>query len=198
MPKVELFGGAVSSCVPAGFVDVSEFRQVPDHQEVFANARESDDSLIFELMERVEGSDEEALREHLQELAVLNQSQVIPLVTEKAVAPLLPEGENGAYFTSIIQKSHKWGRIDVVKEGGGLESLVFILAYIVRLKKVSTDILITYNIPLTTKEEVLEALNLEKDSNPGAAIKSRIDTAKTRIDESFKNFNVHDWGLFIS
>lgn len=46
----ELFGGALSIKVPKDFKDVSVFRQVPDHQEVFVS-NDSDDSLIVELLE---------------------------------------------------------------------------------------------------------------------------------------------------
>ncbi|KAK8970859.1 hypothetical protein KSP40_PGU010656 [Platanthera guangdongensis] len=46
-----LFGGAISSVFPLRFqVDVSEVREVPDHQEAFADSRR-DESLIFELLE---------------------------------------------------------------------------------------------------------------------------------------------------
>ena len=46
----ELFGGGISVKVPKDFKDVSVFRQVPDHQEVFVS-NESDDTLIIELLE---------------------------------------------------------------------------------------------------------------------------------------------------
>lgn len=46
----ELFGGALGIKVPKDFKDVSEFRQVPDHQEVYVS-NDSDDSLIIELLE---------------------------------------------------------------------------------------------------------------------------------------------------
>ncbi|KAK8970990.1 hypothetical protein KSP40_PGU018999 [Platanthera guangdongensis] len=44
------FGGAISSVFPLRFQDVSEVREVPDHQEAFADSRR-DESLIFELLE---------------------------------------------------------------------------------------------------------------------------------------------------
>lgn len=46
----ELFCGGISVKVPKDFKDVSVFRQVPDHQEVFVS-NESDDTLIIELLE---------------------------------------------------------------------------------------------------------------------------------------------------
>ncbi|XP_021890627.1 ran guanine nucleotide release factor isoform X3 [Carica papaya] len=45
-----LFGGAISSTFPLRFQDVSDIRQVPDHQEVFVDPAR-DESLIFELLD---------------------------------------------------------------------------------------------------------------------------------------------------
>lgn len=45
-----LFGGAISSFFPLRFQDVSEVREVPDHQEAFADSSR-DESLIFELLD---------------------------------------------------------------------------------------------------------------------------------------------------
>ncbi|KAF0890390.1 hypothetical protein E2562_002781 [Oryza meyeriana var. granulata] len=45
-----LFGGALSSTFPLRFQDVSNIREVPDHQEVFVDPAR-DESLIFELLD---------------------------------------------------------------------------------------------------------------------------------------------------
>ncbi|KAM1102734.1 hypothetical protein ACFX19_011526 [Malus domestica] len=45
-----LFGGAITSTFPLRFQDVSNIRQVPDHQEAFVDPAR-DESLIFELLE---------------------------------------------------------------------------------------------------------------------------------------------------
>ncbi|XP_022726888.1 probable ran guanine nucleotide release factor isoform X2 [Durio zibethinus] len=45
-----LFGGAISTAFPIRFQDVSNIRQVPDHQEVFVDPAR-DESLIFELLD---------------------------------------------------------------------------------------------------------------------------------------------------
>ncbi|KAB1208040.1 Ran guanine nucleotide release factor [Morella rubra] len=45
-----LFGGAISATFPPRFQDVSNIRQVPDHQEVFVDPAR-DESLIFELLD---------------------------------------------------------------------------------------------------------------------------------------------------
>lgn len=45
-----LFGGSITCTFPSRFQDVSNIRQVPDHQEVFADPGR-DESLIFELLD---------------------------------------------------------------------------------------------------------------------------------------------------
>lgn len=47
----QLFGGAILVELPTEFVDVSNVRDVPDHQEVFAN-QDTDQSVIIEILER--------------------------------------------------------------------------------------------------------------------------------------------------
>ncbi|KAJ9479670.1 Nuclear import protein MOG1 [Pseudozyma hubeiensis] len=68
-----LFGGAISVDLPSGFIDASDFRQVPDNQEVFVRD-DSDISLIVEVLQLAtdEGADEnldKAVRFHFSSLA---------------------------------------------------------------------------------------------------------------------------------
>ncbi|TXT15804.1 hypothetical protein VHUM_00307 [Vanrija humicola] len=51
-----LFGGAIAFAVPPGYRDASDFRQVPDTQEVFV-ADQSDTSVIVEILESVDEGD---------------------------------------------------------------------------------------------------------------------------------------------
>ncbi|KAE8804053.1 putative ran guanine nucleotide release factor [Hordeum vulgare] len=46
----QLFGGAISTAFPVWFQDVSNIREVPDHQEVLVDPAR-DESLIFELLD---------------------------------------------------------------------------------------------------------------------------------------------------
>ncbi|KGG50833.1 hypothetical protein DI09_53p50 [Mitosporidium daphniae] len=49
MPK-KLFGGALQVALPSGFIDASQFRQIPDHQEVYLS-QDSETSIIVELLD---------------------------------------------------------------------------------------------------------------------------------------------------
>ena len=63
-----LFGSALAASLPSTFTDVSEMRQVPDHQEVWLDS-EGFTSIVIEILERVEKPDLAALQYHLEDLA---------------------------------------------------------------------------------------------------------------------------------
>uniref|UniRef100_A0A7S0EGT1 Uncharacterized protein n=1 Tax=Hanusia phi TaxID=3032 RepID=A0A7S0EGT1_9CRYP len=50
LKEVELFGGAMTMLMPAMFVDVSDFRQIPDTQECWADTEGTDQSVILEIL----------------------------------------------------------------------------------------------------------------------------------------------------
>lgn len=52
----ELFGGALTVSVPESYVDASNFRQIPDNQEVFVSEN-SDNSFIIEILEMPDNLD---------------------------------------------------------------------------------------------------------------------------------------------
>lgn len=56
LKPAELFGGAITTVIPESFVDASNFREVPDNQEVFVSMSDDDGdvSIIVDILERVE------------------------------------------------------------------------------------------------------------------------------------------------
>ena len=69
---VSLFGGAITSSIPDDFRDASDFRPVPDSQEVFVCMAENNDaSIIVDINCSVEaGSDLAALNIHFEDVAI--------------------------------------------------------------------------------------------------------------------------------
>ena len=58
----DLFGGAIEMHLSERFIDISDFRQVPDHQECFADGAR-DESVLVELLDfKEEVSDGESAR----------------------------------------------------------------------------------------------------------------------------------------
>lgn len=87
---IPLFGGALGASLPSTFGDVSDIRQVPDHQEVWLD-RDGYTSVVFEILERVEkDSNEEALKYHLEDL-----------VEEDDIGRMKVWGSNTAYMSKL-------------------------------------------------------------------------------------------------
>lgn len=88
---VPLFGGALTATLPTTFSDVSEIRQIPDHQEVFLE-KTAFSSITFDILERVEGgrSDEEALKFHLFDLVEEDEGDVKVWTAGQARVAKLP------------------------------------------------------------------------------------------------------------
>ncbi|KPP77060.1 ran guanine nucleotide release factor-like [Scleropages formosus] len=83
-----LFGGALSAVVPPGACDVSELREIPDNQEVFAHSN-TDQSLIVELLEyQGHVEDGAAARYHFEDVAQSNEVAGPRAAQVNAVTPL--------------------------------------------------------------------------------------------------------------
>ena len=71
MDNRKLFGGAIEAQIPSRFIDVSDFRPVPDHQEVFSDEA-ADQSIIIEIVELSQTAEECPGRFYLKDLAAVN------------------------------------------------------------------------------------------------------------------------------
>lgn len=89
MTSVDLYGGAIKTVIPNGFLDVATIKPVPDHQEVFVS-KTNDESIIFDILEKVDFSDEEAANVHLQEIADINHWNVNIETIEAIQVPNIP------------------------------------------------------------------------------------------------------------
>jgi hypothetical protein len=79
-----LFGGSIKTDIPPNFLDAryppfpheanldSNFRSIPDNQEVFVSNLD-ETSIIFDILERVDAPDSEAAEFHFDALAVDNE-----------------------------------------------------------------------------------------------------------------------------
>lgn len=202
--RKELYGGAIVTKVPVGLIDASDLRQIPDTQEVFLNPSENttdytqlnkDDSIIVDLMERIDGDDTEAIREHFSEISALNDTSNSWKLVSIDDAP--NKLNSKAYIGTGVEPALKWGR----DESKGLDykpTLVVVLG-IIRLKKVDTDVLVTQNVLISDKDELKDLEKLQgagsSESEENKAAK-RISLAKTVVKEAISNLTVEDWNLF--
>nr|GLL32035.1 ran guanine nucleotide release factor-like [Ipomoea trifida] len=226
-----LFGGAIASTFPVRFQDVSNVRQVPDHQEVFVDPAR-DESLIFELLElKQDVADNGSATWFLQDLAneqdaegtmLIEQSGVVeapglsfrtlPAIITTAVgqmdkikipnsvyeAPKVPEWQRatleGNPLKYLSNNVHSQA-ISKGRQGREAQNLVKVYLANVRLKEVTTDILITAYEPI-----VINSLS-ESASTVGAGVAVPAAQAGCMpMAEVFKlavsTFKVNDWRLF--
>ncbi|RDL30449.1 Ran-interacting Mog1 protein [Venustampulla echinocandica] len=183
-----LFGGALITDLPSNFADVSKFRQVPDHQEVFLD-KDGFTSIIFDITERVglPGSgpaiDGAALTTHLEDIVDSEVDTVQVWNTSNTEFSKLPEGTPVSTLIATQTPPPE----------PGSKSPVFtaIVLTMVRLEKESTDILIAINVPHIKGEYTEEEVDMQMGKQ-GKLIESAVEHA-AKIWETFK---IKDWGLF--
>ena len=84
--EVPLYGGAMLTELPKSYADASNFREVPDHQEVWVDTS-SDRSVIIEVLEQKEVPDTEAMEFFLNDLASFNEATEAKVLHTKPLAP---------------------------------------------------------------------------------------------------------------
>lgn len=95
-----LFGGAMTAALPLRFVDVSDFRQVPDSQEVFADAS-SDQSIITEVLDMIADADATMAAEaHFLFLGQDNDATTT--IVEQTSSRQLPNGYSFVSFGLVV------------------------------------------------------------------------------------------------
>eukprot|EP00055_Hartaetosiga_balthica_P003604 m.8412 g.8412 ORF g.8412 m.8412 type:complete len:192 (-) comp3113_c0_seq1:254-829(-) len=144
MTQRSIFGGAMSIVLPSRFMDISQFRPVPDNQEVFADA-DTDQSFIIELLEtpsRDEAPDELASVFHFNSIAHDNDATSTEMESENPVMESLGD-END------IQKTISWGLQEVGKyrDSRAKANHVRVFVACFRLLRCNTDVIISFNSP---------------------------------------------------
>ncbi|XP_072254957.1 ran guanine nucleotide release factor [Pyxicephalus adspersus] len=134
-----LFGGAFSAQLPPSVQDVSELREIPDNQEVFAHVH-TDQSVIIELLEYQDGmSDPDAARYHFEDVATSNDAQGKAEVVSVEPLPLAQ--------LSLSSCSSAWaltGHQLVSKFNEQAQNTVTIYMALFRMPQYSTDLLVTF------------------------------------------------------
>lgn len=198
--NVQLYGGAITTVIPQGFLDASMLREVPDTQEVYVNSRSetenftdglgSNESVIVDLLQRVEEEDDKrALDFHLKEIADLNGSTEWELLKydnkfDQLATPAV------AQTCIVLETAYKWGKVSE-------KEIVISCIGLLRLKDVETDVLITVNIPLDAAkypEETLETLT--QSVKDVSLLPQRIAAGYNVLLEIVKNFDIKDKSLF--
>lgn len=205
--KIELYGGAITTVIPQGFMDVSMLREVPDTQEVYVNSRDPNgrngddstisdglgfnESVIVDLLQRVEESDDKkALDFHLKEIADLNGSTQWEILQYDDQFPSLLVDSCVAQTCVTLETAYKWGKANE-------KQTVISCVGLLRLVDVETDVLITVNVPLDTQRYPEETWDrLSQCIQDKSLLPDRISVAYNLLKEIVKNFNIKDKSLF--
>ncbi|KAG0526112.1 hypothetical protein BDA96_06G117300 [Sorghum bicolor] len=144
-----LFGGAISTTFPARFQDVSDIREVPDHQEVLFDPSR-DESLVFELLDlKGEVDDAGSALWFLRDIANEQDAGDNLVVEHSGTLELaaLRLGEAPVVAATAV------GQMAVSKGRQGREAQNIVRLYLanIRLKSAATDVLITAYEPLLIK-----------------------------------------------
>ncbi|CAL0318260.1 unnamed protein product [Lupinus luteus] len=188
-----LFEGKISSTFPHRFQDISNIREVPDHQEVFADPSR-DESLIFELLEyKPDVADNGSATWFLQDLAGEQDAEGCVVIEQSGVL----EAPGLMYRNTLPVISTAVGQMTISKGRQGREAQNLVKVYLanLRLKGVETDVLITAYEPI-----VINPLSESADTvGAGVAVPAAQAGCKP-MDEVFKlavtSFKVCDWSLF--
>ncbi|KAI9176040.1 hypothetical protein H9P43_006404 [Blastocladiella emersonii ATCC 22665] len=201
-----LFGGGLEAVFPAELIDVSQFRQVPDNQEVWVDATTSavpsvpgsapapatqdSASLIIELLELDETVSIDAM-------ATFHLDQVARDAESEGYTPL----QTGSLSDGACRMSAGgvFAEMNAAKFGGrgsasGGAHAVFVLLWVIRVPSVKTDIVVTWNLPRGALGPGI----------PGAAGASVPRTAVDQLTPDLiarcavvpLTLSVVDWGLF--
>ncbi|AET39075.1 Ran GTPase-binding protein MOG1 Ecym_3614 [Eremothecium cymbalariae DBVPG len=191
--KQALYGGAITTVVPEGFLDASILREVPDTQEVYVNSREepekfddglgTNESIIFDLLQRVDETDDvKALHVHLEEISSINETNAWTILYHE---------QKGAVQRCIaVETVLKWGKKELS------ETLILCLS-LIRLEDVETDIIISVNVPVNVPEELVQLKRYTDDPDGVSSLPERIQAGFHLLTAITDQFTIVDDGLFI-
>ncbi|XP_006819515.1 ran guanine nucleotide release factor-like [Saccoglossus kowalevskii] len=136
----QLFGGALTVVLLNGAVDISELREIPDNQEVFAHPS-TDQSMIIEILEYQQIEDKNAVSFHFHDIAESNDSSC----SEVQITEEIPLQQ-----ISVKDCCSAWllsGKQCIAKFNEQAKNTVNVHMALFRLPQFSTDILMSFNDP---------------------------------------------------
>lgn len=184
----KLFGGAIELEFPQRLVDVSDFRPVPDNQEVFADSAQ-DQSLIVEILEYQGHVEDAAVTQHMfKDLA--EQNDAIDSTFDGALPSEDWSPPDIKHATTVLLSS---GR-QIVKKGRQQDPAaandVQVLLAAIRLPQYKTDLVVSLNSPITIAQHSVAA------ADAGAGSKRLHDAAPDKFRTMLSTLHIRDYALF--
>ncbi|EIE24757.1 Mog1p/PsbP-like protein [Coccomyxa subellipsoidea C-169] len=183
LQQVQLFGGAAEIAVPSRFEDVSNIRPVPDNQEVYSDAS-VDQSIVVEVVQ-VDVPDSDSCQHCFNDLANVSGASMQQIESETVLNPQDIPGVPGEAYKVVIV-----GQQMVSKGRQGTDAANRVIMAIIRLKQVSSDVLIILNTPISVSASSAAA----KDIGPGE--RSEHLMAPSLLRRVLATFKIKDYSLF--
>lgn len=186
----ELYGGAMTVSLPTTYIDASDIRQIPDHQEVFLSNKTLT-SLIFEINEYVKQPDPAALYFHFTDviappdrLAKELDAPSKPAFSSKSLDGFPAYLVEGSIATPEIDKKTSSALpVEWQETPKTTEVLTKCWQLVVRMEKYGTDFCIRLNVPL---KELIEKENIEAEEK----------VVKEVLEKIVATLDIKDFGLF--
>ncbi|CAH1431664.1 unnamed protein product [Lactuca virosa] len=165
-PERPLFGGAVSTTFPLRFEDVSNIREVPDHQEVFVDPAH---------LAREQGAEGN-------------------IVTEQSAVFEAPELQF-RNLPAVITTANAQMAISKARQGREAQNLVKVYLANLRLKGVGTDVVVTAYEPVFINPLSESASSVGAGLTVPAAQSGRTAMVEV-FKQAVSSFRINDWNLF--
>ncbi|KAJ1804051.1 hypothetical protein LPJ56_005710 [Coemansia sp. RSA 2599] len=186
---VELFGGAMLMDVPSSLTDVSQLREIPDHQEVFAS-KTSDQNLIIEILEPVDQQNQEAVKYHFEQVAEINESLETQVVSTEPLGikePLVDQ-------SFVLVGCQKVAKFREQRDAGN--SIVVLMA-LMRIGRFQADLLVTMNLPLEISQKSSSFESVKMTGGEGLVQSdAQVAEAKSQFIAMVRSLVIKDTGLF--
>ena len=181
----QLFGGSITCEIPSSWRDVSDIRQIPDHQECWQG--EDGDVLVVEILERqVSVPDADAAMFFFRDLADANEvtlsqdTRFRPKMIELSTLP-----QDASLCAGIgFQKVAKVRSFDFAGRPRQQEAhWIRVELCAIRLQQVDTDLLVTISTPMHALNST-EATSLE------------VENFTDKFLHLISTLKIRDWKLF--
>ncbi|KAJ1967543.1 hypothetical protein IWQ62_001792 [Dispira parvispora] len=183
--EMKLYGGKIECEIPKSFENASTYRNIPDHQEVFVED-DTDQSIIVEILEKVNVPDSESAKFHFEQLAEDNEASSFAILSDD---PIPDENVPELPSTTVCHMVTGKQMISKFREkGADKENYVLVYVAVLRLHEFHVDIVVSMNHPVIIAPNSSSSRNMTAETDP----KTSLATFKHLLH----TFRITDLGLF--
>lgn len=183
--KTSIFGGMASIDLPGRMDDISHFRPVPDHQEVFADAS-MDQSVVIEILSRADVSDIECGSFFWRDCCQENSATDACLEDQTCID--LDSSNFPASATCYLLKGSM--KASKGRQAHAAANTIQALLAVLRLPHVESDVVISLMTPTNISQQSTAA------AHAGAGEKTAHLSAPDLFNRLLTSFKINDWSLF--